>query len=45
MKAIKGATQSTFKRTRRTKGKKLACRVSATNASGTFRLFSPSVPG
>jgi hypothetical protein len=43
--AIKDATKPTFKRTKRTRGKRLACRVNATNASGTFTLFSPSVAG
>jgi secreted trypsin-like serine protease len=45
MTPIKGATKSTFKRTRGLRGKRLTCRVAATNASGTFARYSRSLPG
>ena len=46
MTPIKGATKSTFKRgTSKTRGKKLACSVTATNASGPWTVYSPSVAG
>ncbi|MDA0159398.1 serine protease [Solirubrobacter ginsenosidimutans] len=44
--AIKGATTSRFKTgTTKTRGKQLACSVTATNASGHWTVYSPTVAG
>jgi secreted trypsin-like serine protease len=43
---IKGATTKRFKRgTSKTRGKKLACAVTAANAGGSWTVYSPSVAG
>ena len=43
--AIKGATSNRFKRTSRTRGKKIACEVTASNGGGKWTVYSPSVAG
>jgi len=44
--AIKGATKTRFETgTKRSRGKKLACAVTATNASGHWTVYSPTVAG
>jgi secreted trypsin-like serine protease len=45
LRAIKGATSKHFTRGARTRGKKLACAVTAKNAGGDWTLFSKSVAG
>lgn len=43
--AIKGATSNRFTRTSRTRGKKIACEVTASNGGGKWTVYSPSVAG
>jgi secreted trypsin-like serine protease len=45
MSAIKGATLRHFTRGARTRGKKIACAVTAKNAGGDWTVFSKSVKG
>jgi hypothetical protein len=45
MRAIKGATTKRFTRGARTRGKKIACAVTAKNAGGDWTVFSKSVAG
>jgi hypothetical protein len=45
LRAIEGATSKHFTRGARTRGKKLACAVTARNAGGDWTVFSKSVAG